>query len=68
MKTLSIFTVGAAYGLANGVSTVETGHMMDGSSMWSDWMDGYGMSWLPILLVCIVLVGLVIGVISQNRK
>lgn len=68
MKTLSIFIVGAASGLTNVVSTAQTGNMMDGSGMWSGWMGGYGMSWLPILLVCIVLVGLVIWVIIQKRK
>lgn len=68
MKSLLIAIVGTASVLNSSVSLAQSGNMMGGSGMWGyGWMGGYGSSWLPILLV-IVIVGLVIWVISQNRK
>jgi hypothetical protein len=37
MKTLSIFFAGLTSGLTSGISTAQTGNMMDGNGMWSGW-------------------------------
>ena len=69
MKTLFMAVASAASVLSSGISTAQTGNMMDGTGMWgSGWMGGYGMSWIPLVLICIAFVGLVIWVISKNRK
>ena len=69
MKTIFMVVVGTTSVLSSGISAAQSGNMMDGSSTWGGgWMSGYGISWLPLLLVCIAFVGLVVWVISRNRK
>ena len=68
MKPLSAVAVGTASVLSSGASLAQSGNMMNGGRWGSGWMGGgYGGYWLLILL-CIVVVGLVIWIISQKGK
>lgn len=62
MKSLTSMAVGLASMLASGVSSAQSGYMMDGGG----WMGGYGGFWVPVLLV--VLVGVVVWAVLQKRK
>jgi hypothetical protein len=59
--------VGTASALVSGVSSAQTGNIMNGGSIWgSGWMGGFGGFWGPILLVAVV--GLLVWVVLQRRK
>jgi uncharacterized membrane protein len=67
MKFLTAMVVGWAFMLASGVSSAQSGTMMNGGGMWgSGWMGGQGGYWWPILLA--VVVGVAVWAIMQNRK
>ena len=67
MNFLTTMAVGLVFTFASGVSSAQSGDMMNGGGMWgSGWMGGYGGYWGPILLV--VLVGIVVWAILQKRK
>lgn len=66
MKSLMAKIVGCVSVLASGVSSAQSGGMMNGGSMWGGWMGGYGGYWGPILLV--VVVGIVVWAVLQRRK
>lgn len=67
MKSLTMMAVGTAFTLASGVSSAQTGYMMNGGGMGgAGWMGGYGGFWVPVLLV--VLVGVVVWAVLQKRK
>jgi uncharacterized membrane protein len=67
MKTLFAMAVGTVPLLATGVSLAQNGNMMNGGMWGTGWMGGYGGTWVPILLV-IVVVGVVVWVIKQKGK
>lgn len=68
MKNFSIATISTASVLNSGAALAQSGNMMNGGMWGSGWMGGgYGGYWLLILL-CIVVVGLVIWIISQKGK
>ena len=68
MKKFSIATISTASVLNSGAALAQSGNMMNGGMWGSGWMGGgYGGYWLLILL-CIVVVGLVIWIISQKGK
>ena len=67
MKPLMAKIVGCVSVLASGVSSAQSGGMMNGGSMWGGgWMGGYGGFWGPVLLI--VAVGVVVWAILQKRK
>jgi uncharacterized membrane protein len=67
MKTLRALTVAAVPLSATGVSSAQTGNMMNGGMWGGGWMGGYGGIWGPILLA-IVVVGLVVWVVQRKGK
>jgi hypothetical protein len=66
MKNLRDMTVGAVSVLASGVASAQYGNMMGGGTWGSGWI-GYGVPWVPILLV-IVVAGLVGWAIGRKGK
>ncbi len=67
MKFMTAMVVGSASMLASGVSSAQSGNMMNGDGMWGGgWMGGYGGFWGPILLAFAV--GVVVWVFLQKRK
>ena len=67
MRSLKAALVGSVSMLASGMSSAQNGGMMNGGGMWGGgWMGGYGGYWGPILLV--VVIGLVVWAVLQNRK
>ena len=66
MKSLFSLVVGMVFLLATGVSSAQSGSMMNGGSWGGGWMGGYGGMWMPILLV-IVVVALVVWVVKQKK-
>lgn len=69
MKTLLAMAVGSmgAMLLATGVALAQSGNMMNGGMWGTGWMGGYGGTWVPILLV-IMVVGLVVWVVQRKGK
>lgn len=67
MKTLFATAVGTGSMLTTGVSSAQSGNMMNGGAWGVGWMGGYGGIWMPILLV-VVVVGLVAWAINQKGK
>lgn len=67
MKSLINIAVGTMAALASGVSSAQSGYMMNGGGIWGEgWMGGYGGFWVPVLLV--VLIGVVVWAVLQKRK
>ncbi len=67
MKSLITMAVGAVSALASGVSSAQSGYMMNGGGMWGGgWMGGYGGFWVPVLLVVLIVV--VVWAVLQKRK
>lgn len=50
--------------LAAGTSTAQTRHMMNDSPWGGGWMAGYGVIWVPLLLV---LLGVVVAAVLVER-
>jgi hypothetical protein len=67
MKTLLAMVVGTASLLATGVSLGQNGNMMNGGTWGDGMMSGYSGTWMPTLLVILV-VGLVAWIVMQKRK
>jgi len=68
MKTLFVVALTPASVLNSGAALAQSGNMMNGGMWGGGWMGGgYGGYWLLVLL-CIVVVGLVIWIISQKGK
>ena len=59
--------IGLALLLVTRSSLAQNGTMMNGGRSGSGWMGGYGGYWLPILVLVIV-VGLVVWVVKQQKK
>jgi hypothetical protein len=72
MKAFPVIAVGNALLLATRASYAANGHMMDGGAWGGSWMGGYGAmggyagSWIPTLVV-IVVVALVAWIVMQKR-
>jgi hypothetical protein len=66
MKSLMAKVVGSVSMLASGVSSAQSGGMMNGGMGGAGWMGGYGGYWVPVLLV--VVVGLVALIVMKSRK
>ena len=66
MRSLFALAVGTVFLLATGVSSAQSGNMMNGGMWGGGWMGGYGWMWMPILLV-IVVVALVVWVVKQKK-
>jgi hypothetical protein len=64
MNALQSVGIGLALLLVTGSSLAQNGTMMNGSRWGSGWMGGY---WVPILVLVIV-VGLVVWVVKQQKK
>lgn len=68
MNTLQKVGVGLASLLATASTMAQDGNMMNGGGMGgSGWMGGYGGYWVPVL-VLVIIVGLAVWVISQQKK
>lgn len=67
MNALQIVGIGLALLLVTGSSLAQNGTMMNGGMWGSGWMGGYGGYWVPILVLVIV-VGLVVWVVKQQKK
>jgi hypothetical protein len=67
MNTLQSIGVGLASLLTTGSTLAQDGSMMNGGMWGSGWMGGYGGYWVPILVLVIV-VGLVVWVVNQQKK
>jgi hypothetical protein len=67
MNTLQSIGVGLALLLTTGSTLAQDGSMMNGGMWGSGWMGGYGGYWVPILVLVIV-VGLVVWVVNQQKK
>ena len=65
MKTLNALTVALLPLLAPGVSSAQTGPMMNGGMWGGGWMGGYGGFWMPVLLL-VVEVALVVWVVKRK--
>jgi len=65
MKILLASAVATAPLLNSGLAWAQSGNMMNGGMWDGSWMGGYGGSWVPILLVAVV-VGLVVGAIRRK--
>jgi hypothetical protein len=65
MKTLIFTTLCALDFLAAGAATAQTGHMMNDSTWGGGWMAGYGVIWVPLLLV---LLGVAVFALIVRRK
>ena len=64
MKTLNALAVALLPLLVPGVSSAQTGPMMNGG--WGGgWMGGYGGMWMPVLLL-VVVVALVVWVVKRK--
>ena len=51
--------------LAAGTSAAQTGHMMNDSTWGGGWMAGYGVIWVPLLLV---LLGVAVVALLVERR
>ena len=60
MNKFAALAVGAIAPLTPSVTFAQNGNMMNGGSWGTGWMGGYGMVWMPILLVIIVVALLVL--------
>lgn len=67
MKILLALAVGAVTLLTTGVTFAQNGNMMNGGSWRTGWMGGYGGTWMPILLV-IVVVALIVLILKGRGK
>lgn len=73
MKVLHLMFVSTMSMLIPGISLAQQGGMMNGNGWGGGWMGGYGgmgdygVVWMPILLV-IVVVGLVVLIVKQKGK
>ncbi len=67
MKTLLFTTLCAVALLAAGASTARNGHMMNDSVWGGSWMAGYGVVWVPLLLVLLA-VGVFVLLVQRNGK
>ena len=68
MKTLFVVALIAAPVLMSGVALAQSGNMMNGGMWGGGWMGGgYGGYW-PLILLCFVVIGLVVWIISRKGK
>jgi len=65
MTTFTNSTLCALALLAAGATTAQTGHMMNDSTWGGGWMAGYGVIWVPLLLV--LLGAAVFALVIQRR-
>ena len=65
MKTFTITTLCALALLVAGATTAQTGHMMNDSTWGVGWMAGYGVIWVPLLLV---LLGVAVFALVVQRR
>ena len=66
MRSAFSLAVGTLFLLATGVSSAQSGSMMNEGMWGGGWMGGYGGRWMPILLV-VVVVALVVWVVNQKK-
>lgn len=67
MNKFVALAVGAIALLTTSVTFAQNGNMMNGGSWGTGWMGGYGMVWMPILLV-IVVVALLVLILKGRDK
>lgn len=65
MKKLLAVAVAPLPLLVPGVSSAQTGPMMNGGMWGGGWMGGYGGFWVPILLI-VVVAGLVVWLVKRK--
>ena len=63
MKSVATLAFGSVSALASSLASAQNGNMMNGGG---GWMSRYGGYWGPLLLI--VVVGVVIWAVLQNRK
>ena len=65
---ISLFTTLCAVALLTaGASTAQSGHMMNDSAWGGGWMAGYGVIWVPLLLV-LMAVGVFALLVQRKSK
>lgn len=67
MKTFLFTALCAVALLTAGAATAQTGHMMNDSAWGGGWMAGYGVIWVPLLLV-LMAVGVFALLVQQKSK
>lgn len=67
MKISLFTTLGAVALLAAGAATAQSGHMMNDSAWGGGWMAGYGVIWVPLLLV-LMAVGVFALLVQRKSK
>lgn len=67
MTALFTRTAGATTLVATNAAFAQGGNMMDGGMWGAGWMGGSGGPW-PAILIVVVVVGLVVWVVKQQRK
>jgi hypothetical protein len=67
MKSLVFTTLCAVALLATGASTAQSGHMMNDSAWGGGWMAGYGVIWVPLLLVLLAVAVFVLLVQRRGK-
>lgn len=67
MKNQTSIAIATASLLATGAASAQNGTMMNGGTWGGTWMDGYGGTWMVVLMV-VVVAALVAWIVSQNKK
>lgn len=67
MKTFLFTALCAVALLTAGAATAQSGHMMNDSAWGGGWMAGYGVIWVPLLLV-LMAVGVFALLVQQKSK
>jgi hypothetical protein len=67
MKTCLFTALCAVALLTAGASTAQSGHMMNDSAWGGGWMAGYGVIWVPLLLV-LMAVGVFALLVQRKSK
>ena len=67
MKTFLFTALCAVALLTAGASTAQSGHMMNDSAWGGGWMAGYGVIWVPLLLV-LMAVGVFALLVQRKSK
>ena len=67
MKIYLFTTLCAGAFLTAGAATAQSGHMMNDSAWGGGWMAGYGVIWVPLLLV-LMAVGVFALLVQRKSK
>jgi hypothetical protein len=67
MKTLLVTALCAVALLAAGALTAQSGQMMNDNAWGGGWMAGYGVIWVPLLLVLLA-VAVFVLLVQRNGK